>query len=570
MLSQPPWSPDYAALFRWRQAQLIRMAKDPKYAVGALEYYRTRPVEFILHWCDTYDPRMASGDLVADLQSGADFTAPTTQSKSMVRMPMIMWQRQVDLVNFLWSCLAYKSNGLIEKSRDAGATWVCCCFSIWMWLFLPGSDVGWGSHKQDQVDVLGVMSSIFEKIRTLIRGLPPVFLPEGFSQREHLMFMRVVNPVTGSTIIGESGDNIGRGGRTTIYFKDESAHYDHPEAIEAALLANTDVQIDISSVNGLGNVFHRKREAGVEWEPTRPVTRGKTNVLIIDWRDDPRKTREWYEERRSDMEDKGLLHVFRQEVDRNYAASLEGVIIDPDWVEAAIDAHLKIPGMEDGPWSAALDVADEGGDLNALVKRKGVVIKYVNEWGSPDIGVSSRKAIDICGPHATQSSYGIKLYYDCNGVGSTVKAESNRLQRDGDMPKGMHLVPWDAGSSVLFPDENIITGDRNSMLNKDFYHNLKSQGWWQLRLRFERTYKMIKAGRRYPPDQLISIDSKCNKLRTLQKELSQPTMTKSGRLKLLIDKKPKGSRSPNVGDAAMMVFWPPDQGAYDHTLSWVA
>jgi hypothetical protein len=60
-----------------------------------------------------------------------------------------------------------------------------------------------------------------------------------------------------STATGEAGDNIGRGGRTLGYFKDESAHYEHRDLIEAALGDNTNVQIDISSVNGLGNVFHR-------------------------------------------------------------------------------------------------------------------------------------------------------------------------------------------------------------------------------------------------------------------------------------------------------------------------
>jgi hypothetical protein len=55
-------------------------------------------------------------------------------------------------------------------------------------------------------------------------------------------------------LICEAGDNIGRGGRTLVYFKDESAHYEHPDLIEAALGDNTNVQIDISSVNGLGKL----------------------------------------------------------------------------------------------------------------------------------------------------------------------------------------------------------------------------------------------------------------------------------------------------------------------------
>jgi hypothetical protein len=81
--------------------------------------------------------------------------------------------------------------------------------------------------------------------------------------------MRVVNPRTGATIVGEAGDDIGRSGRSLLFFKDESGHCEYPEMIEAALLANAAVQMDISSVPGAQRqrVFQRRRENGVEWVP---------------------------------------------------------------------------------------------------------------------------------------------------------------------------------------------------------------------------------------------------------------------------------------------------------------
>jgi phage terminase large subunit len=118
------------------------------------------------------------------------------------------------------------------------------------------------SRKEALVDRIGDMSSIFEKIRFQLRSIPRQFWPVKFDE-DNMSFMRIF-AASGESITGESGDDIGRGGRTLIYFKDESAHYEHPESIEAALSDNTRVQIDISSVNGLGNVFHRKREGGVE------------------------------------------------------------------------------------------------------------------------------------------------------------------------------------------------------------------------------------------------------------------------------------------------------------------
>jgi hypothetical protein len=388
--------------------------------------------------------------------------------------------------------------------------------------------------------------------------LPPEFLPAGLKPN-HLAFMRIVNPVNGATITGDIGDNIGRGGRKLIFFKDESAHYARPEMIEAALGDNTRVPIDISSVNGTGNVFHRRREAGVDWHRGAEIPRGKIRVLVLDWRDHPAKTQAWYDERRKSAEEGGLLHVLAQEVDRDYAAAVEGVIIPGPWVKAAIDAHIRLGFDDSGGWSAALDVADEGMDTNAIAKRKGVVLKAVSEWGERDTGVTTRRAIG-----AVEDLGAIELQYDCIGVGAGVKAEANRLIDDGLMPRSIELVPWNAGAGVLHPDKHVIEGDRKSPKNEDFFANLKAQGWWSLRTRFEKTFRAIRKleGDKneqtftWTPDELISIDSAIPLLRKIEKELSQPTIGKGTRMKLVVDKTPQGTKSPNVADAIMMAFYP--------------
>jgi len=532
------WPPDYTAVFAERQKRLLNIRSKPVLLYGAKEYYRTRPAEFIEHWVSTYDPRNSGGELPA-------------------KMPFILFERQEDLVNFLLAMMRGQENGLIEKSRDMGASWVCCGFSVWLWLFWPGSAVGWGSRKEQLVDRIGDPDSIFEKMRLIIGGLPREFWPAGLSPKEHMTYMRFVNPENGATITGEAGDNIGRGGRKLIYFKDEAAHFERPEKIEAALADNTNVQIDISSVNGTGNVFHRRRESGEEWNGG-PAHKGVTNVFIMDWRDHPAKDQAWHDARRKKAEADGLLHVFAQEVDRNYAASVEGVIIPPEWVSAAIDAHIKLGIDDSGGYCGALDVADGGGDKNAYAARKGVILTDVSEWGERDTGLTARRAID----HASGCG-DIEVQYDCIGVGSGVKAETNRLNDEGLMPSGIRFVPWDAGAAVLDPDKHIDPDDRDTPINKDFYANLKAQGWWQLRRRFEKTWRAVTEGVRYSHDELISIPSDLPLLRTIQKELSQPTSGKSARMKLIVNKTPEGTRSPNVADAVMMCYWPVPSAGYD-------
>lgn len=528
------WPVDPVRVLAWRQKQVLTLRSKPNLIGGAFAYYANHPVDFINHWCDTYDPRKA-GD------------------GGQSRGPLVLFQRQDDLVEMLLACIREEAPALIEKSRDMGATWVCCAFSVWLWLFWPGAAIGWGSRKEQLVDKLGDPDSIFEKMRMLINGLPPEFLPRKFNPKEHMAYMRIVNPETGSTITGEAGDNIGRGGRKLIYFKDESAHYERPEKIEAALADTTRVPVDISSVNGIGNVFYRKREAGELW--LGKVVPGRTQVFIMDWRDHPAKNDAWYQERKSRAEQEGLQHIFAQEVDRDYSAAVDGILIQRDWVQAAIDAHLKLNLPETGLWSSALDVADGGGDTNAQSQRQGVILRELDEWGARDTAQTARRAI------ANVANRGrIELQYDCIGVGAGVKGEVNNLEEAGRLPKGVRLIPWNAGGAVLQPQGRVIPHDPDSPLNTDFYTNLKAQGWWELRNRFYRTWRAVTEGAEYDPDSLISLDSRLKRLRQLEKELCQVTASRGAKLKLVIDKTPPGTKSPNLADAVMMDFWPVNSG----------
>jgi hypothetical protein len=469
----------------------------------------------------------------------------------------------------LYALIEGQEAGLIEKARDMGATWICCAVSVHLWIYSEGS-IGWGSRKREMVDELGNMSSIFEKIRQIIKRLPRLFWPKGFNPKVHLSQRRVVNPASGASIIGEIGDDIGRGGRTMLYFKDESAHYEHPDSIEAALGDNTNVQIDISSVHGIGNVFHRRREAGLDWNGE--VEEGRTHVFVMDWRDHPAKSQRWYDKRKAKAAEEGLTHVFAQEVDRDYSASVVGVLIKMEWVEAAIDAHIKLGFKAEGRRFAGLDVCDGGIDLNALADRTGPVLTAVEDWPGDDVGAATRKAVRILTHGAP-----VSVQYDSIGLGSGVKSEANRLEENRKeklegadwMPEGIDFVGWAASAKVLDPDEHLVlrddgTADENSPLNKDFFANLKAQGWWQLMLRFQRTYRAIEEGLDFDPDTMISLSSDIPQLQKLKKELCQvTTKTSTGSLKIVIDKTPEGTKSPNLADAVMMCYWPLNEFSYD-------
>ena len=157
MLQKINWPPDYIRIWLDRKARYEYLITSPANIVGAIEYYRTRPVEFIEHWCYTFDPRNAGTE------------RPT-------KIPFILFPRQREFVEFLHGCLQEETHGLIEKSRDMGATWLAASFSVWLFLFRKDATVGWGSRKAANVDQIGDMSSIFEKMRWQLRCMPPIFI----------------------------------------------------------------------------------------------------------------------------------------------------------------------------------------------------------------------------------------------------------------------------------------------------------------------------------------------------------------------------------------------------------
>lgn len=550
-LGHSEWPPNYRSVYAWRMQTLTKLRSDPQLLVSARAYYSTRPKEFIQHWCDTYDPRKAGSKWV----------------------PFVFFDRQASYIDFLMQLRVEQESGLVEKCRDAGATWLSCGYSVHSWLFIDNDAIGWGSRKETLVDKLGDADSIFEKLRLIINRLPDIWRPKGLKAKEHLTFMKCINPENGSTITGESGDNIGRGGRKSMYFKDESAHYERPEKIEAALGDNTNVQVDISSVNGLNNPFHRRREAGIEWQPNIEINKGFTRIFIIDWRDHPEKTQEWYNQRKAKFEREGLLHIFAQEVDRNYSAAVTNTIIPYEYITAAVDAHLRLPILMRRPdaipdtWTAGLDVADGGIDRNALAKRQWIILREINEWGERDTGVTTRRAIMSVRQHKN-----IRVMYDAIGVGSGVKTEYNRITIDEkiEAPK---FTAWNAGASVLKPFERIIPGDRDSLTNKDFFGNLKAQAWWSAYTRFYKTWKCVQALESngvipmpaYEADELISLDSTMPLLQQLMKELAQAVRGQSAGLRVIVDKTPEGTKSPNLADAVVMAYFPvPDN--FNHVI----
>lgn len=515
---------DYVQIFQQRLERLKSIKGKPLLIAGAIEYYKTHPVEFIEHWMVTYDPRNALDD------------KPTT-------MPFILFPRQVDYIHWLQERVISKKSGAVEKCRDAGITEVSTAFSIWAWLFIDGFSIGWGSRKEMLVDRIGDPDSIFEKLRSKIDLLPKIFLPGGLDSNKHFNYMKIINPANGNTITGEAGINIGRGGRKSMYFVDEFAHCEKQEKIAASLGDNTNTQILISSVNGI-NLFHSIAKAN-----------GGDDTFIFDWREDPRKNQDWYDERRADAEEKGLLAIFNQEVERDYLSAVDGIMIRPEWVRASIDAHIKLKFEGNGISQFGVDVSDEGGDKDSLTGRKGSIVSICESW-------NCKGDHDYSAGHAT--NLGIEnsidlLSYDSVGVGAGFKTAIKHIENIEFTVNG-----WNAGGGVVNPKAVVLEGKgKDKRTNKDFFLNARAQAWWEIRERFRKTFLAITANKEYSEHEMISICSEMNNREILITELCSPLMIyHNGMVKVESKKemKSRGINSPDHADGFVMAFVPEKKG----------
>lgn len=193
-------NPDYTEITKKRLIRLERIRSDSKVLAAHLKFYENNHINFIEDWMQTYDPRR----------------------KDWKYCPFILFPRQRQYLHWLEDLIQDREDGVVDKSRDMGVTWLCVAKALCMWLFQPGVKIGIGSRKENLVDRIGDPDSIFEKFRLILRNLPPEFLPRGFDLEKNSPHMKLVNPENGSVIAGEAGDNIGRGGRSSVYFKDEA------------------------------------------------------------------------------------------------------------------------------------------------------------------------------------------------------------------------------------------------------------------------------------------------------------------------------------------------------------
>lgn len=472
------------------------------------------------NWCFCYDPRL----------SGVPGLSP--------HLPFMPFPKQIELVSWIFDIIRRGRNAMVEKSRDEGGSTIFAFCGQHQWQFVDGAKWGFGSRKLDLVDKLGDMDSIFEKIRYNYARQPWFLRPLGFNPDEHDKLGLIVNPLAGSQLSGEGGDQIGAGGRCTVRVMDEAARIDRAEKVDAAVSNTSRVVFYLSSASGgMSTLFARKRHSG------------RYPVFRLHWKDDPRKGPNWYRQQREDYDAITVAH----EVDIDYSASIEGVAIPTKWVQAAVlgrqgsywEHRRPDPGI---PRCGGLDVADEGDAENVFVTRAGPLMLGLESWTGSNTTQTALRALSYAEAAKCEG-----LNFDSIGVGAGCSAAYAELERPTDVK--VEGVNWGraAGTRAL--------PDAPRMPAKDRFLNLRAEWWYRVALRFRWTFESLEAlsdpsseAIQRPDEDLIAIlpDDE------LITQLSAPRWeyTSNGRVKLegKASMRRRGIKSPDRADACVYAY----------------
>lgn len=239
-----------------------------------------------------------------------------------------------------------------------------------------------------------------------------------------------------------------------------------------------------------------------------------------------------------------------------YGDMVEDAIIEPEWFDACIDAHLN-PRVSAsfkprGARLAAFDPSDTG-DAKGYAQRIGNVFTDVCDKtsGDSDDGMiwATDKAIQFgCD----------EFVWDYSGIGSGMLG-SIRKSFSGKKTK---IQAFNGGESPDNKDKPYISDDGKKKTVGDVFINKRAQRYWRLYELCYNTYRCIVKGDYVDPENMISFSSEIKDIKRLRSEVCRiPRKRRGDGIIQIMTKKEmltKGIPSPNMADSVMMLIFDPD------------
>lgn len=338
-----PMPLDHVAWQEWARNQLAhreRVARDcnlhpahrAMYKALCAQPYGLGQIYFAVTFAWIYEPR---------------------EDDDLAMVPMILYPAQAKLLMAIDAAMrrpkGQYASIAVPKSRGVGATWMGALDDTWRWAFKKTYQGRFVSRNEDLVDQTGNSDSYFWKLDYIVKFCPAWLMPQGYSVERGVWrtHMKMVNPVTGSAIIGEATTSgIGVGGRATKYTGDEAARLRNLRGIHGQLGETTNHRVYFSTHNlDVSTDFWDMCAGENGWQGLQPV------IFPMPWDSVPGRDEAWLAETRKTMTDE----MFQREVMMNPHAGIstwgypeaKQIRPKPDclWIPSA---GLGITSMDDG------------------------------------------------------------------------------------------------------------------------------------------------------------------------------------------------------------------------------
>lgn len=243
----------HAANLAYREKILKAAERDPVLQTDLMRAC----TDSVLYWINTFAWTKHEFEVDLTVASGR---VPSKHT----HWPFITWDIQDSLFDWLEAHFLEGKSGLIDKSRDMGASWCGVAFLHWLWLFRPNTEIREMSRSEIYVDS-PIAKSLFYKHDYLNTFLPEWMRPPGVlvKGRDNRTSMRLYNALNNSTIGGESTTKHAMSAdRCAILFLDEFAKVDNGRAIRTATYDVAPCRIINSTVAGPGTEFSRWKQGG--------------------------------------------------------------------------------------------------------------------------------------------------------------------------------------------------------------------------------------------------------------------------------------------------------------------
>lgn len=204
----------------------------------------------------------------------------------------------------------------------------------------------------------------------------------------------------------------------------------------------------------------------------------------------------------------------------------EDVLIPPSWIRAAQTRELT-PSPKD-PIELGVDVGG-GGNKSVIAWRHGPVVRIIHQNRNPDTMQTTGKVIQ-----AIMSTGARSAKVDKYGIGYSVVNRAAEISGDTREPKANR----DAAARVV----EVLVG--NPASDPESFINLRAEGYWNLRERFQ--------------DGLIDIDPNDDDLAAqLVSIKTKPSSSGRVQIKSKEEMLAEGKPSPDEADAVMLAFLDP-------------